>query len=86
MKINYTRGCICDDLSVDNENFYSLSLQKRKEILHKIIDNCGHDDIDYFFQDILIEMLKAKGEYACSDKACECCGDFVESYTLKINN
>lgn len=86
MKINYTRGCICDDLFVDNENFYTLSLGERKKILHKIINNCGHNDIDYFFQQVLIEMVKATGEYTCSDEACECCGDFIESYTLKIND
>jgi len=29
-------------------------------------------------------FIKTYGEYDCSDKPCECCGDYTETYKLDI--
>lgn len=86
MKLNYTTGCICDNLSVDDKQFNSLSIKERKNILCKIINDCSNTrcNEEYFLQQMLIAALQNAGEFEYSDEPCECCGDNIETFDLEI--
>lgn len=35
-------------------------------------------------QSLFMMILESIGEYECSDRPCECCGDFITTYKLEI--
>ena len=80
MKLEMTRGCICDSLSIDGTQEIDLTDEQRKEVIKKVFDSMKPEDLNYLLQ----WYLPYKGDYESSDKPCECCGDFVENFTLEI--
>lgn len=84
MKINWTRGCINDNLVI-NEKKYSDYNDKDKIILRQIILNWLVQKEDVIpTKDIIELILEMAGKYECSDEPCECCGDFIDSYEMEI--
>ena len=80
MKLEYTEGCICFGLDVDEEPFIDLEEEKKKEVLNRTIDKILKD---FDIQSIVINLLCQYGEYEYH-YTCEDCGDSVTSYTLEI--
>lgn len=80
MKIEYTEGCICFGLDVDEEPFIDLDEEKKKEVLNRTIEKILKD---FDIQSIMIDLLRQYGEYEYH-YTCEDCGDSVTSYTLEI--
>ncbi|MBP3732214.1 MAG: hypothetical protein J6I84_03105 [Bacilli bacterium] len=80
MKLELTRGCICDSLTVDDEEEIDLTDDVRKEVLRKIFEALRPEDLNYVLQ----ELIPCFGEYECDPEPCECCGDFVETYKWEI--
>lgn len=79
MKIKYITGHY--SLSVDNKEFIDLPIEKQKEVLHKCID----DTSSMFLQDMLERFMEYSGERAETFK-CEDCGEYIEMYTLEVND
>ena len=76
MRIKLVRGCICDSLTVDGKDEYSMNDDERRDVLKKIFERLAPGDLNYVLQALVKEM----GEYDCDDEPCECCGDTVEWY------
>lgn len=79
MKINYTSGCICDSLTIDDKESIDLSSKVIKDAIVKALEKV--DDISTL-QDILVTIAET-GEYKDLGH-CEQCGDFIYSYTLEV--
>ena len=80
MKIEYTEGCVCYGLNVDDEPFNDLDEAKKREVFNRMVEAILKD---YDIQDITKELLCQYGEYKHLFN-CEQCGDSVCSYTINV--
>ncbi len=80
MKLEYTEGCTCYGLDVDDKPFNDLGEVSQVDVLHSVVNAlcCEYDP-----QSILIDLLRQYGEYKHLFH-CDQCGDNVCSYTLEI--
>lgn len=79
MKLQYVTGCVCDSLSVNDEEFNELPLEERKRILHYLIE---HSIDECTLQELFIKYMECEGNYETSGP-CECCGDVIYQYDLE---
>lgn len=79
MKINYTSGCICDSLTIDDKESTDLSADDIKDTIVKALNKINDTAI---LQEILITIAET-GEYENLGH-CDECGDYISSYTLEI--
>lgn len=82
MKLELTEGCICDSLTVDGIEEIYLSDKERKKAIKKIAEylSTQNDGLNQLLQ----WFLHHYGEWESDDKPCECCGDWIYTYKLKI--
>lgn len=80
MKLEWTEGCTCYGLNVDEEPFNDLDAVKQVELLHNVVTMLS---VDYGIQDIIINLVRQYGEYKHLFN-CDQCGDSVCSYTLEV--
>ena len=80
MKIQMTRGCIANSLTIDGKEETDLSDNERLEVLRHIFEHLKARDLNYVLQN----LIETFGEYEVNDKPCETCGDYVETYTWEI--
>lgn len=79
MKINYTTGCTCDSLTIDERESIDLSPEVIKNAIIKALDKINSISV---LQEILMTIAET-GEYENLGH-CEQCGDFIYSYTLEV--
>lgn len=79
MKINYTSGCICNSLTIDDKESADLSVDDIKDTIVKALNKINDVAI---LQEILITIAET-GEYENLGH-CDECGDYISSYTLEI--
>lgn len=79
MKINYTSGCICNSLTIDDKESADLSVDDIKDTIVKALNKINDAAI---LQEILITIAET-GEYENLGHCDECC-DYISSYTLEI--
>lgn len=90
MKLELTEGCICDSFTVDGKDINSMSGQELKDILKAVvakITNTKYEDENKVshLQTILRDIVSLYyDEYEIDDEPCECCGDWVETYTMTV--
>ena len=90
MKIEYTDGCICSGFYADDERMIDLSEEQIKDILKRVVDKvCNKPQMSEGQKIALREAIRILVEdfpdqCECSDEPCECCGDFVYTYTMEI--
>lgn len=80
MKLEWTEGCTCYGLDVDEEPFNDLDAVKQVELLHSVVTMLS---VDYGIQDIIINLLRQYGEYKHIGH-CDECGDNISSFSLDI--
>lgn len=91
MKLELTEGCICDNFTADGKDINSMSGQELKDILKAVvakITNTKYEDENKvsYLQTILRDIVSLYyDEYEIDDEPCDCCGDFVETYTMTVN-
>jgi hypothetical protein len=91
MKLELTEGCICDSFTADGKDINSMSGQELKDILKAVvakITNTKYEDENkvFYLQTILRDIVSLYyDEYEIDDEPCDCCGDFVETYTMTVN-
>lgn len=91
MKLELTEGCICDSFTADGKDINSMSGQELKDILKAVvakITNTKYEDENKVshLQTILRDIvLLYYDEYEFDDEPCECCGDFIDTYTMTVN-
>lgn len=83
MNIKMVRGCICDSLTIDGKEEINLNDRERVEIIKKVSRHLMKLEARHL-NELLQFLLEKMGEYSCSGQACECCGDFIETYKLEI--
>ena len=69
MKIQMTRGCIANSLTIDGKEEIDLSDNERQEILRHIFEHLKSQDLNYVLQD----LVETFGEYESDDEPCETC-------------
>lgn len=81
MEILKQDGCVVYCLNADGCSICQMNKEKQQVILDKIINKLDvepYELIDY--------LVRTHGDYECSDKPCECCGDYIESWKMEIND
>lgn len=78
-------GCINNWIGIDNIREIDMSDQQREAYFDKICsklctDIASQEHFNAFLQFILEEF----GEYKCSNKPCDQCGDYTETYKLEL--
>lgn len=63
MKIQMTRGCIANSLTVDGKEEIDLSDNERLEVLRHIFEHLRAQDLNYVLQD----LVETFGEYEVVD-------------------
>ena len=81
MILKYVSGCVCDSLTVDNVETVDMKVEDVRKVIMRLLES--EDDIG-FLQQILIDFIESRGDYEHDDEPCECCGDYVTTYTLKL--
>ena len=59
MKIQMTRGCIANSLTIDGKEEIDLSDNERQEVLRHIFEHLKAQDLNYVLQDLVDAMKKA---------------------------
>jgi hypothetical protein len=91
MKLELTEGCICDSFTADGKDINSMSGQELKDILKAVvakITNTKYEDENKvsYLQTILRDIVSLYyDEYEIDDEPCDCCGDFIDTYTMTVN-
>jgi hypothetical protein len=84
MDFEITLGCTCFSYTIDGTEIVDYENDdKLKEAIHALVDRCKDSSV---LQDIFsnLVMSDTSTKYECSEEPCECCGDYVENYKLKI--
>ena len=90
MKIELVRGCIAERFDADGKPMMNMSEEELKSILVKVVNKVtqrtelteGQKSYLYDAIMLLVEDFPDTCEY--SDEPCECCGDFIETYTMEL--
>lgn len=83
MQIELTRGCISGSLTVDGTEEIHLTDEQRMEIKKRIGEWLCSSKIS--LNELLVLLAENfYDDYESDDEPCECCGDFAETYKLKI--
>jgi hypothetical protein len=91
MKLEIIEGCICDSFTADGKDINSMSEKELKDILKAVvakITNIKYEDENKvsYLQTILRDIVSLYyDEYEIDDEPCECCGDFIDTYTMTVN-
>lgn len=87
MKIEIIQGCICDSFEIDGKPIHDCTIDELKDALTKSYDYVVRNADDERVSNLQIAIrnpVELFGDCECSDDACECCGDFIETYKLEI--
>lgn len=80
MKLEYTVGCTCNSLTINEQETINLPLEEVKKVCIEAINNV--DDLG-ILQEFLIDFIESYGEYKLLGH-CEQCGDYIDNYTLDL--
>ena len=87
MKIEVTNGCIAYNFEIDGKGIHDCTIDELKDALTKSYDYVVRNADDERVSNLQIairNLVELFGDCECSDDACECCGDFIETYKLEI--
>jgi hypothetical protein len=86
MKIELVRGCIADRFDIDDKPAYAMSVEELKTAFSKVCEYILQlpQEQPYNLRDALYNLVETFAPFECSEDACECCGDFIETYTLEL--
>lgn len=87
MKIEIVEGCMADSFEIDWKPIHDCTIDELKYaltkanayVVSKATDECVSD-----LQIAIRNLVELFGDCECSEDACECCGDFVETYTMEL--
>jgi hypothetical protein len=80
MKLEYTEGCVAGSLTVDDEEEYAMTDERRTEVLEAVKRKLGPRDLNH----LLVYLATEYGDYESDGIPCECCGDIVCTWTLNL--
>jgi hypothetical protein len=88
MKIEITNGCMAYDFEIDGKSIHDCTINELKDALTKANSyavNKANDESVCDLQTAIRNLVELFGDCECDGIPCECCGDFVETYTLELN-
>ena len=88
MKIEATNGCTAFSFEIDGKSINELTADELKDALTKATSYVVRKADDECVSDLQIairNLVELFGDCECDGIPCECCGDFVETYTMEIN-
>lgn len=80
MKLEMTEGCVCWSYTVDDREFTNLSLNEKKELIKSLVDKTTDEAV---LQGYFRNFLHTYGKHEGSDEPCDCCGDYIDTYTYE---
>lgn len=80
MKLEYTNGCVCNSLTVNDQETIDIPIEELKKVCIEAINNI--DDIS-LLQGFLIDFIETYGDYK-NLGYCEECGDHIDNYILDL--
>lgn len=89
MKIELVRGCIADRFDVDGKPMMDMSEDELKDILIRVVKKVVQKKLEPYDRSCIEESIRLLVEYfsdtlECSEEPCECCGDWIDTYTMEI--
>lgn len=86
MKIELVQGCICDSFQIDGQPVYDMSVEELKTAFSKVSDYIMQlqQENSYDLQSALYNLVSTFSPCEHSEEPCECCGDFIDFYTLEL--
>ena len=88
MKIEVVNGCMAYNFEIDGKYIHDCTIDEMKDALTKATDYVVSKVNDEHISDLQIairNLVELFGDCECDGIPCECCGDFVETYTMEIN-
>ena len=87
MKIEIIQGCICDSFEIDGKPINDCTIDELKDALTKanayVVRNADDERVSNI-QIAIHNLVELFGDCECDGIPCDCCGDFIETYTLEI--
>lgn len=84
MNLELTRGCICNSITADNKSVFDLDDESKEKLRFELCRWLTEHESKIPTSELIEFILESCGKYECSEHACECCGDYVETYKLNI--
>lgn len=86
MKIELVQGCIADRFDIDGKPAYDMSVEELKIVFSKVCEYVMQlpQEQTYNLQNALYNLVETFAPCEHSEEACECCGDFIDTYTLEL--
>lgn len=83
MKIEMVRGCINNYLGIDDIREIDMTEEQKERYFDEIIKILPKLHCSWFNR-FLQWVCEEYGYYECSEKPCEQCGDYTETFKLEI--
>lgn len=87
MNIEVVNGCMACSFEIDGKPIHDCTIDELKDALTKAtayVVSKANDERVRYLQIAIRDLVELFGDCECSEDACECCGDFIETYTLEI--
>ena len=87
MKLEVVNGCMAYNFEIDGNPIHDCTIDELKDALTKAnayVVSKANDERVSDLQIAIRNLVELFGDCECSEDACECCGDFIETYTLEI--
>lgn len=87
MNTKIIEGCMSASVEVNGVSINEYTLDELKDILivvtDHVVDKATEDDM-YELKTAIRNLIEMFGEHEGDDEPCDCCGDFVDTYTLDV--
>lgn len=87
MKIEIVNGCTAYSFEIDGKPTHECTIDELKDALTKAnayVVRKANDERISELQIALRNLVELFGDCECDDIPCDCCGDFIDTYTLEI--
>jgi hypothetical protein len=87
MKIEVVNGCMAYNFEIDGKYINDCTIDEMKDALTKATDYVVRKANEERISDLQIairNLVELFGDCECDGIPCECCGDFIETYTLEL--
>ena len=82
MKLQYITGCIAEALNVDGKPEIKLTDEERLKVIDQI--HLWFRKHPEYLNELIQYLTTYFGDLDGSEEPCECCGDFIDEYTLDL--
>ena len=87
MRIEVVNGCTAYSFEIDDKPIHDCTIDELKDALTKAtayVVRKADDERVGILQIAIRDLVELFGDCECDGIPCECCGDFVETYTMEL--